>query len=225
MFLERFDDAAAHPVWRFREKNGNEETVTPIPVFKDSRTCGEFTVTQTAYTVPGGRAIRVFATDSKHISALVEWIALDAPRSVYTTFSIPVSKELNCNVANKNRLVLRAEGNGAKLFRLFGTVDGADFMDGSGLLIPDGFCNDMMQITPYSGLYGFGCRHVSAFAMTEDLSNCIKGWHMEGGEKTEITAPDKTRLARIELNEESVTFTDVRSETNITFFMNEGNPI
>lgn len=225
MFLERFDDAAMHPAWRFREKTGKEETVTPVAVSIDTRICGAFAVTRTAYSVPGGRAIRFLATDKKHISALVEWVSLDAPRSLYTSFFIPANKDLNCNVANKNRLVLRSEENGAKLFRLFGTVDGADFMEGSGLLLPDGFSNDMMRITPYSGLYGFGCRHLSAFAMTEDLSDCIKGWHMEGGVKTEITAPDKTCLARIELNEECVTFTDVRSETNITFFMNEGNSI
>ena len=216
MFLKAFCDAAARPVWRFREKNGVTSCASPSVLLNETTRLGGFSVTRTAYAVKGGKAIRVLVHDGAQIGAIVESMILEAPRCVYTTFSIPQSRELNCNVASKSRLVLRAGGRGAKLFRLANQVDGADMMEGCGLLLPDGVTAAEVGITPYSGMYAFGCRHRSVFAMTVDEADKIKGWHMEGKETMEISAPDKSCRLRISVKDEGITLTDPMHDATVT---------
>lgn len=221
MFLERFADDVAYPVWRFRTKNGAEEKALPVIVSAETRICGGFTVTKNEYTVSGGRATRVFATDGQHVSVLAEHLILDEPRSVYTSFCVPAGKEMNCNVADKNRLVLRSEGLGAKLFRLANALDGTDIMEKNGLLLPDGFSDGMVRITLYSGLYGFGCRHLAVFGLAEEQSDKIKGWHMERGDGIEISAPDKECRVRIYAVADRLTLVDPHTLERVTFLYNE----
>ena len=208
MFLKAFCDAAARPVWRLREKSGGEMAACTSVLAEEGLKLGAFSVVKRSYAIEGGRALRVLITDGARIGAIVESMILEAPRCVYTTFSVPQSRDLNCNVASKSRLVLRAGGRGAKLFRLANQVDGADMMEGCGLLLPDGVTADEVGITPYSGMYAFGCRHLSVFAMTVDAADKIKGWHMEGKETMEISAPDKSCRLRILMEENHVTLMD-----------------
>ncbi len=208
MFLKAFCDAAERPVWRLREKSGGEIAACPSVLAKDGMRLGEFSVAKHSYAIEGGRALRVLITDGAQIGVIVENMILETPRCVYTTFSVPRSEDLNCNVASKSRLVLRAGGRGAKLFRLANQVDGTDMMEGCGLLLPDGVTADAVGITPYSGMYAFGCRHLSVFAMAVEAEDKIKGWHMEGKETIEISAPDKSCRLRLLLGENSVTLMD-----------------
>ncbi|MBR4873740.1 MAG: hypothetical protein IKV00_07875 [Clostridia bacterium] len=212
MFLGAFCDAAERPAWRFREKNGATQDANPSILVREASRLGGFSVTRTEYMVTGGRAVRLLVSDGAQIAAIVDAISLDAPRCVYTPFSMPQTDDLSCNVASKSRLVLRAGGRGAKLFRMTNRVDGADLMDGCGLLLPDGFAAGTLRITPYSGLYAFGCRHLSVFALAEAADEKIKGWHMEGADVIEITAPDKRCRLRISLDEAGVTLNDPFAE-------------
>lgn len=212
MFLKAFCDAAARPVWRFREKNGVTQDANPSILAREASRLGGFSVTRTEYMVTGGRAVRLLVSDGAQIAALVETFSFDAPRCVYTTFSVSRTDDLSCNVASKSRLVLRAGGRGAKLFRLANRVDDVNMMDGCGLLLPDGFAAGDVGVTPYSGLYTFGCRHLSVFALTEEVEENIKGWHMEGDDVMEIAAPDKSCRLRISLDVTGVTLTDPISD-------------
>ena len=216
MFLSSFCDAGACPAWRFREKNGATQDANPSSLARETSRLGEFSVTRTEYAVVGGRAMRLLVSDGAQIAAIVDTIVLDSPRAVYTPFSMPQTDDLSCNVASKSRLVLRAGGRGAKLFRLANRVDGADLMDGCGLLLPDGFAAGVVRVTPYSGLYAFGCRHLSIFALAEDADEKIKGWHMEGADVMEITAPDKQCRLRMSLDATGVTLTDPLAEVTAT---------
>lgn len=208
MFLKRFADAAAYPVWRFRTKSGAEEAALPVVASTETKVCGGFTVTKTEYAVSGGRATRVLITDGQQIAVVVDRLSLTEPRSVYTTFSAPQEKDLTCNVANRSRLVLRSAERGAKLFRLWQTVDGADGMDSAGLLLPDGFSDGAIRLAFYSGLYSFGRDHLSVFGLAEEQSDKVKGWHMEQGEGIEITAPDKSCRLRLLVDGNTVTVID-----------------
>lgn len=212
MFFGAFCDAGACPAWRFREKNGATQDANPSILAREASRLGGFSVTRTEYMVTGGRAVRLLVSDGARIAAIVDAISLDAPRCVYTPFSMPQTDDLSCNVASKSRLVLREGGRGAKLFRMTNRVDGADLMDGCGLLLPDGFAAGTLRITPYSGLYAFGCRHLSVFALTEEVEEKIKGWHMEGDDVMEIAAPDKSCRLRISLDVTGVTLTDPNSD-------------
>lgn len=216
MFLKAFCGAAARPVWRLREKSGGEMAACTSVLAEEGLKLGAFSVVKRSYAIEGGRALRVLITDGAQIGAIVESMILEAPRCVYTTFSIPQSRDLNCNVASKSRLVLRAGGRGAKLFRLANQVDGTDMMEGCGLLLPDGVTADEVGITPYSGMYAFGCRHRSVFAVTVDEADRIKGWHMEGKETMEISAPDKSCRLRISVKDEGITLTDPMHDATVT---------
>lgn len=216
MFLKAFCDAAARPVWRLREKSGGEMAACTSVLAEEGLKLGAFSVVKRSYAIEGGRALRVLITDGAQIGAIVESMILEAPRCVYTTFSIPQSRDLNCNVASKSRLVLRAGGRGAKLFRLANQVDGADMMEGCGLLLPDGVTAAEVGITPYSGMYAFGYRHRSVFAMTVDEADKIKGWHMEGKETMEISAPDKSCRLRISVKDEGIMLTDPMHDATVT---------
>ena len=208
MFLEWFRKAAEEPVWCFCQKGMTAGSTEAAILHRQTAEVGSFSATRTQYAVKGGRAMRVFATDGDHVGLLAEWFSLDAPYSVYTSFCCPVTEDRNCNVAGKNRLVFRAGGEGTKFFRLAGTVDGADGMEGSGLLLPDGFSAETLRFTPYSGLYGFGREHLAVFAMTRDQSDRIKGWHMEQGDGIEISAPDKCCRLRIVVGADGITLVD-----------------
>lgn len=208
MFLEYFKKAAERAQWRFREKGGSDRITEPLTVESKETACGKFSVTKTVYRVEKDRISRIFVTDGDQLSVLVEGMIFNQPTCAYTSFSLPLAEDLSCNVAGKNRLVFRSKGFGAKLFRVFHSVDGEDAMENGGLLLPDGFQSGLMNFSAYSGIKTFGCRHVSAYAMTEDGSDRIPGWHMEGKGTVEITAPDKSCRLRLVLDEMSVTLDD-----------------
>ena len=208
MFLEYFKKTAEEPRWRFRVRCGSDRIVEPLLIASKKTSCGQFSVTETVYRVDEDGISRAFVTDGRQLSVLIEKMTFDQPTCAYTTFSLPLADDLSCNVAGKSRLVVRSKGFGAKLFRVFHSVDGEDAMENGGLLLPDGFQGGLMNFSAYSGIKTFGCRHVSAYAMTEDGSDRIPGWHMEGKGTVEITAPDKSCRLRLVLDETSVTLDD-----------------
>lgn len=218
VFLKWFQEAAEHPVWRFCAKGISPEHADPLLLRQQNERCGAFVVTKNEYGFDGGRAVRIFATDGKHVGVLAEWFLLDDSRSVYTSFHCPITSDINCNVVGKNRLVFRSADEGAKLFRLVAMVDGADAMEGSGLLLPDGFFDsNTMRFTPYSGLYGFGREHLSIFAMTQERRDKVKGWHMENGDGIEISAPDKSCRVRIYAERDKLMLVDPVTGEHLTF--------
>lgn len=221
MFLDSFEASAATPEWRFRARNGDVEWVTPLRVSHQVDLCGAFRVSETEYRWNTGSALRLLVTDGRWVAMLAEWIRTDGPSCAHTTFRMPQEADLCCNVASKNRLVLRAAGRGAKLFRLYHTVDGGDWMDSGGLLLPDGITENAVKITPYSGLRGFGTRHFSVFAMTEDQSDRIPGWHMEGLDRVEITDPNKVSRLSILSDGARLTLGVPGAEKTYAFFESE----
>ena len=216
MFLERFVHDA--PVWRFRTKKGVEVLALPVKALEKTKTCGSFSVTKTEYTVSGGRATRVLVTDGQQIALVVDRLSLAEPNSVYTTFFVPQEKDLTCNVANRNRLVLRSAGRGAKFFRLWQAVDETDGMDAAGLLLPDGFSEGAIRLAFYSGLYSFGREHLTAFALVEEQGDKVKDWHMEQGEGIEITAPDKSCRLRLFVEQSGAILVDPLTDDRIPLF-------
>ena len=89
-------------------------------------------------------------------------------------------------------------------------------MESGGLLLPDGFQGGVMNLSAYSGIKTFGCHHLSIYAMTEDGNDRIPGWHMEGKETLEITAPDKSCRLRLSVEDERITLTDPMQDVTIT---------
>ena len=61
----------------------------------------------------------------------------------------------------------------------------------------------------------------AVFALTEEQSDKVKGWHMESGDGIEITAPDKCCRARLLVEQDSVTFVDPPVNERITLFYND----
>lgn len=210
MFVEA---VTAPPAWYFREKGVGDTPACPREEKRESVTLDGFTVTKTVYTVTGGRAVRVSASGAQ-VAAVVDFITLDESRAVYTPFSLPPWENLNINVVSRDRLVLRAD-TGAKLFRIASLLDGKP-TEGAGLLLPDGFLEGQMRFSYYSGLYGYGRRHVCGYAVCEDTLQDIIYWHIEGeGESVISDATHAPRLT-VKIGDDSVTFT-TKNETK-TFY-------
>lgn len=200
MFL---DALTAPPAWYFREKGAADTQADPCALARETTALGAYTVTKTTYTVTGGRARRVVATNGKSVALAVDFITLDESRAVYTPFALPLLPNLSANVVSRDRLVLRAD-TGAKLFRIGSRIDGKP-TEGAGLLLPDGIGEGKLRFSFYSGLYGYGRRHVAAYAACEDRLENIIYWHIEGTDTTVISDTAHTPRLSITLTDGGVT--------------------
>lgn len=210
MFVEAI---TAPPAWYFREKGVGDTPAAAREVAKECATLDGITLEKTTYTVTGGRAVR-FVAKGAQAAAVVDFITLTESRAVYTPFFLPTAEKLNANVVSRDRLVLRAD-TGAKLFRIASRIDGKN-TEGAGLLLPDGFSEGKMRFSFYSGLYGYGRRHVSAFAVCEDSLQDIIYWHIEGEEASVISDATHAPRLTVKIGDDSVTFT-TENETK-TFY-------
>lgn len=218
MFLSAFERAAEAPILRFRDKTGKDIFPCPILLEEQVDALGEFSVCKRTYKVASGIVTRIAVSDGAHIGVLAETVRLEEPLAVYTSFDLPITEDSTCNVAGKSRLVFRAAGEGAKLFRLVQTLDGNDVQEAAGLLLPDGFSvPNAVRTTFYSGLHGFGTRHCAIYAMTVERSDLIHLWHMEKKDGYEISDPDKRCRLKIFAETEGITIAVGGSQLPLNF--------
>ena len=177
----------APPAWYFREKGVGDTPAAPEKLSEESLALGAYTVTRTRYAVAGGSAERIVATDGREVAVVIERITLDEKRAVYTPITLPARENLSCNVVSRDRLVLRAD-TGAKLVRVGAYIDGKP-TEGAGLLLPDGLGEDTLRFSFYSGLYGYGKRHLCAYAVCEDSLENIIYWHIEPEGGATVVSP------------------------------------
>lgn len=96
---------------------------------------------------------------------------------VRSKFAIDYNANFNCNIAAKNRLVLRKDEIGEKFFRLEYILDNESIMEKAGLLLPDKISDKEIGLTFYSGIYKFGCEHTALYGICTDAENSVGMWH------------------------------------------------
>ena len=181
MFLQMFEKSFENPIWKLRSgKNMPVEDVKAVSTTSQDTNCGILNSRVINFSFKECKAKRIYIGDGKNFAVFAEHFTFDEKQCVYTSFEMPVREDLECNVANKNRLVFRTNDTGSKLFRIISLTDGENTIENSGLLMPDGFFdNALMRVTPYSGLYVFGTEQLSLFVMVESRPDLIGAWHIE----------------------------------------------
>ena len=137
---------------------------------------------------------------------LFDKILSQIPVNIKTKFQIKCAKDLKCNVADKNKLVIRQGVNGEKFFRLLYQADGNDISKTAGLMFPDEFCeNSGMGLTYYSGLYTFAKEHNVLYGICYDTPKEVGRWHFFAENDFIIASPpSKVGGYRIAVSPESL---------------------
>lgn len=137
------------------------------------------------------RAKRICFTDKKNISFFCDVIKSSKDICVYTDF-IAENKDYStsCNVADKNKLVIRNNKCGVKHFKLHSEIDGNSFLEKSGLMMPVSVkeCGDIVY-SMYEGLYSFGKEHISSYGIVTDNIEDIIWWHFNKTEEGYMAEP------------------------------------
>ncbi|MBQ4517915.1 MAG: hypothetical protein II997_04950 [Clostridia bacterium] len=124
-------------------------------------------------------AKRVYLSADENVVFICDFIKSEKDICIYTDFVIANSDlSASCNIAEKNKLVIRNAKCAAKHFRLFSEIDGNCIMDKTGLMMPQSVtkCSDVIY-SMYEGLYSFGKEHIACFGFCTDTVEKIVGWH------------------------------------------------
>jgi len=133
---------------------------------------------------------------------------------VYTDFSIENSDlSASCNVADKNKLVIRNSGCGLKHFRLHSEIDGNSILEKTGLMMPVSIQeNGDIVYSMYDGLYSFGKKHINCFGLSSENLDRIVYWHLKGTERGYLAeAPSQAGGMEIEIFEDCVNLYDYKT--------------
>ena len=179
MLKEIIENTWEKPIWQFREKNKKNIIIEPNLISSADKTEGNLYAKKRFYTANDDSITTVLLTDFGNIAVYIEKFGFKVPKCAYTTLILPSDNDFKCNIADKNRLVIRDSGTGIKFFRIESNTDGADTLSDSGLLFPDGFNADgKIRLTPYSGLYCFGNQQFAAYIIVQSSSDQIGQWHI-----------------------------------------------
>lgn len=111
---------------------------------------------------------------------IMDKISSPEPINLKTAFWIKGGVDLRCNIAEKNKLVLRNNGKATKFFRLSYLADGSDILQTAGLMLPDRFLNsEDMGLTYYSGLHHTAKEHAVLYGICSDTEQDIPKWHFK----------------------------------------------
>lgn len=109
---------------------------------------------------------------------ILDKLSSQIPVMVKTRFWIKGGLDLRCNIAEKNKLVLRNGGDAAKFFRLLYQADGNDWLNTAGLMLPNRFSESGdMGISFYSGLHHVAKEHTVLYGICSDTEQNIARWH------------------------------------------------
>lgn len=147
-------------------------------------------------------ARRFCFSDEKNIVFFIDVITSDEDICVYTDFSIDNSDlSTSCNIADKNKLVIRNSDCGLKHFRLHSEIDGVSVLEQTGLMMPVSIKeNGDIIYSMYDGLHSFGKRHINCFGFAAENLDKIVYWHLKGTDRGYLAeAPSHTDGMEIEI--------------------------
>lgn len=136
-------------------------------------------------------AKRIYVKCGANTVFIVDVIQSEKDICVYTDFTAHnTDYSLSCNVADKNKLVLRNSECAIKHFRLFSQLDGNCIMDKTGLMMPYKIKKGGdVSYSMYEGLYGYGKEHISCFGFCSDTLDNIAAWHFIETENGYVAEP------------------------------------
>jgi len=154
---------------------------------------------------------RLCFSDENNVVFFLDIINSDEDICVYTDFSIDNSDlSASCNIADKNKLVIRNSDCGLKHFRLHSEIDGDSVLEQTGLMMPVSVKeNGDVVYSMYDGLHSFGKKHINCFGLASEELDRIVYWHLKDTEKGYLAeAPSHTDGLEIEILDECVNLYD-----------------
>ena len=183
MFLEYIEDKLDKHLYRFLSTKGDKKILNSSESKIEYVDFEDFHCKKSSISFNDGVIYRVFVNCGKTVGILLEYATLREPQCFYSSFEVPIRKNIVCNLVDKNRIVFRIDDCGAKIFRIVSKTDGQDCLEKSGLLFPDGFLErDFFNITPYTGLHKYGKNQLNIFTILESSSQDVPYLHVKEDE-------------------------------------------
>lgn len=217
MLKEIMENTWEKPLWQFREKNGKNVSVETTLVNSDDKSEGNLYAKTRFYGADNDSIKTFLLTDFGKIALYIEKFEFQVPKCAYTTLKLPFDNDFKCNVADKNRLVIRDSGTGIKFFRIESYTDGTDTLQESGLLFPDGFSSDgKLCLTAYSGLYCFGNQQFAAYIVVQSSSDQIGQWHIRKNDCYQICDTHDVCKFKITIDDKKISLEDIENGSLIS---------
>lgn len=178
--------------------------VSPVQISEHSEENGSIKVTVKSF------ADKFFLITAKRFEIevgndaifILDKISSQLPINVKTRFWIKGGPDLRCNIAEKNKLVLRNSGDAAKFFRLLYQADGNDWLNTAGLMLPDRFSESGgTGLSFYSGLHHTAKVHTMLYGICSDTEQNIARWHFLKEDGFIVRPPSQIGGYRIVLSE------------------------
>ena len=201
--------------WRF--KTSDKKDYSPgIILVKSDVVEGKVKFSLYQYENSSGcvSARRLCFSDEKNVVFFLDVINSDEDICVYTDFFINNSDlSASCNIADKNKLVIRNTGCGLKHFRLHSEIDGNSILEKTGLMMPVSIKeNGDIVYSMYDGLYSFGKKHINCFGLSSETLDKIVYWHLKGTERGYLAeAPSQSGGMEIEILGDCVNIYDYKT--------------
>lgn len=179
--------------WHFKSA-GNNDVDTVLNLTKSEKGYdGELTflVEQYENTDKSISGKRIHINCGENSLFIVDLINSEEEICVYTDFTAD-NKDftVSCNVAEKNKLVIRNSHCGIKHFRLMSEIDGTSIIDKTGLMMPYEVRNNGdVTYSMYEGLHSFGKKHITCFGICTATLVKIPAWHYKNDESGFIAEP------------------------------------
>ncbi len=201
-----------HNPWRFVTAD-RQPYETQLKLIKNTYEETEISVSSYVYENSSKTvsAKRICFSDEKNIVFFVDFIESAEDVCVYTDFTVAnFDLSASCNVADKNKLVIRNHHCGIKHFRMDAALDGTSILDKTGLMMPASIKeNGDITYAMYDGLYGFGKKHMSCYVLSSEKLDQIAFWHLKGTQRGYLAeAPNRTDGVEIEILDDCINLYD-----------------
>jgi len=177
---------------------------------KNGVLCSEF-----VYEACGIVAKRMSFQIGNSVAFVYDSIDSEKELCVYSDFVIQNNDlSVECNIADKSKLVIRSKNTGIKHFRLSSLLDECSVMDSIGILMPYKVkSNGDIVYSMYEGLYNYGNKHRCLFGFTADSPEKIPGWHFYDSDKGfKACAPGNATEHEIEISENQLKIYDAADD-------------
>lgn len=125
-------------------------------------------------------ATRLHIEAGNYAGFILDKIGTRDPLCTYTDFFLNNSSgKVWCNIADKNKLVVRDDTTAMKHFRLLSLIDDKDILTAAGLLMPSKIESNLdIGYSMYEGLHGFGREHFACYGYCSSSLDRIIRWHL-----------------------------------------------